>query len=154
MDGTQRAAEVREEYFFHKPLRRLTLAVDFVEPAVDLIPLVAGSDGHLIRASMDSGAKGMVVEVFGRGNVPPEAMAAIEQARKKDVVVVFTTRTGGGRVVLDERSRRIGVISGQDLDGLKARVLLVVGLGNTRDVETLGSYYRQLSGEAESPAVN
>jgi L-asparaginase/Glu-tRNA(Gln) amidotransferase subunit D len=78
-------------------------------------------------------------------------MQAIQEAREKDVVVVFTTRTGGGRVVLNKESRNIGVISGEDLDGLKARMLLVAALGGTRNPDTLQSYFRELSGEVMSP---
>jgi L-asparaginase len=137
-------------YFFRKPLRRLTLSVSSIEPRVDLITLVAGSDGHLVRAAVSSGAKGIVVEVFGRGNVPPKVMEAVEEARKKDVVVVFTTRTRGGRVVLNSSARDLGIISAEDLDGLKARMLLVAALGEVHDLKTLSAYFRKLSGEIES----
>lgn len=132
--------------FFRQPLRRITLEVDVVEPRVDLITLVAGSDGHLIRAAVAAKAKGIVVETFGRGNVPPIVAEAIKEAREKDVVVVFTTRTRGGRVVLGEPARQLGIVSGQDLDGLKARILLVTALGETSDLNILQSYFDKLSG--------
>lgn len=141
-------------FFFRKPLRRLKLSVESVEPRVDLITLVTGSDGHLIRAGVEAGAKGMVIEVFGRGNVPLQVMEAVREAREKNVTVAFTTRTGGGRVVLDNHARRIGVISGEDLDGLKARIVLVAALGQTRDIPTLQSYFRELSGEVIAPSTN
>ena len=133
-------------YFFRQPLRRLTLEAKAVEPRVDLITLVAGSDGHLIRAAVAAEAKGIVVETFGRGNVPPKVAEAIKEAREKDVAVVFTTRTRGGRVVLGEPARQLGIISGQDLDGLKARILLVTALSETSDLKTLQSYFDKLSG--------
>jgi L-asparaginase len=140
-------------YFFHKPLRRLTLSVSSIEPQVDLITLVAGSDGHLVRAAVSSGAKGIVLEVFGRGNVPPKVMEAVKEAREKNVIVVFTTRTRGGRVVLNSAARELGVVSGEDLDGLKARMLLVAALGEVRDLRTLSAYFRKLSGEVEKVAT-
>jgi L-asparaginase len=140
-------------YFFCKPLRRLTLSVSSIEPRINLITLVAGSDGHLVRAAMSSGAKGIVLEVFGRGNVPPKVMEAVKEAREKDVVVVFTTRTRGGRVVLNSAARELGVVSGEDLDGFKARMLLVAALGEVRDLKTLGTYFRKLSGEVKTVAT-
>jgi L-asparaginase len=103
---------------------------------------------------VESGAKGLVIEVFGRGNVPLQVMEAVREAREKDVVVVFTTRTGGGRVVLGDSALRVGVISGENLDGLKARIVLVAALGHTRDLPTLQSYFRELSGEVIAPATN
>ncbi len=133
-------------YFFGRPLRRLTLEAKLVEPRVDLITLVAGSDGHLIRAAVAAEAKGIVVETFGRGNVPPRVTEAIKEAREKDVTVVFTTRTRGGRVVLGEPEQQLGVVSGQDLDGFKARILLMTALGETSDLKTIQSYFDRLSG--------
>jgi L-asparaginase len=137
-------------FYFRKPLRRLTLEVEAVESRVDLITLVAGSDGHLLRAAAEAGAQGIVLEVFGRGNVPPKAMDAVREVRDKGVVVVFTTRTRGGRVVLGRDARQLGIVSGEDLDGLKARTLLVVALGKTRDLGQLQSYFHLLSGDVSA----
>jgi len=127
-----------------RPIARVTIPASTVEPNVDLIALTAGSDGHLIRAAVDTGAKGIVVEVFGRGNVPPAAMDAVKAARARGVAVVFTTRTRGGRVEVDETARALGVISGEDLDGLKARVLLIVALGAKADGPTIQKWIEQL----------
>lgn len=137
-------------YYFRKPLRRLTLEVEAVEPRVDLITLVAGSDGHLLRASAEAEVQGIVVEVFGRGNVPPKVMEAVREIRDKGIVVAYTTRTRGGRVVLGTDARNLGILSGEDLDGLKARTLLVVALGKTRDLVQLQSYFRLLSGDVSA----
>jgi L-asparaginase len=129
-----------------RPLRRLALSVESVEPRVDLLTLVAGGDGRLVNAAVDSGAQGLVLEVFGRGNVPPLVLDAVKRAREKQVVVVYTSRTRGGRVEVDGESRRLGVIGGEDLDGLKARMLLVAALGRTRDPALLQSYFERLGG--------
>lgn len=129
-----------------KPLRRLALAVESVEPRVDLLTLVAGSDGRLVNAAVDSGARGLVIEVFGRGNVPQAVTDAVRRAREKQVVVVYTSRTRGGRVEVDPEARRLGVIGGEDLDGLKARMLLVAVLAKTRDPALIQSYFERLAG--------
>jgi L-asparaginase len=127
-----------------RPATRVTIPTAAVEPRVDLITLTAGSDGHLIQAAVDAGAKGLVVEVFGRGNVPPVVMDAVKAARARGVAVVFTTRTRGGRVEIDETARGLGVISGEDLDGLKARMLLVVALGAKADGPAIQKWIDQL----------
>ncbi len=44
-------------------------------------------------------------------------------------VVVFASRTGSGPVRLDSRAQRAGVIA-TDLEGLKARVVLMAGLSS------------------------
>lgn len=135
-----------QAYLMRRPARHLTLQASKIEPRVDLITLVAGSDGHLERAAVAAGAKGLVLEVFGRGNVPPAVMDAVKEARAKGVVVVFTTRTRGGRVEINGDARRFGVISGEHLDGLKARMLLVAALGETTDAATLQGHFSKLAG--------
>jgi len=127
-----------------RPAGRVVIPASQVEPNVDLITLTAGTDGHLIAASVNAGAKGIVVEVFGRGNVPPAVMDAVKAARARGVVVVFTTRTLGGRVEVDETARALGVIGGEDLDGLKARMLLVAALGAKADVATIQRWIEEL----------
>jgi len=132
--------------FTARPARRFHLPVDAVEPRVDLLTLVAGSDARLIDAAVASGARGLVIETFGRGNVPEGAMEGVERARKQGVVVVFTTRTRGGRVEVDAAAKALGVIGGEDLDGLKARMVLVAALPATKDAAMIQSYYERLSG--------
>ncbi len=141
-------------YLYHRPARRLTIDTPRVETRVDLVTLYTGSDGSPIRQAAASGARGIVVEVFGRGNIPPQAMEAVTDAREKGVVIVFATRTGGGRVEVGEDAQRVGVVSAEDLDGLKARIVLVVALGAGADAEGIASCYRRLSGELDAPDSN
>ena len=137
-------------FLYNRPARHLTIEAQAVEPRVELVPLFAGSDGSAIRHAASSGARGIVVEVFGRGNVPPEAMEAVAEARSRGIVVAFSTRTGGGRVELGEDAKRAGVLSAEDLDGLKARIVLVVALGAGANADGIASYYRRLAGELDS----
>lgn len=60
--------------------------------------------------------------------------------------MVFTTRTRGGRVEVAEKAKALGVIGGEDLDGLKARMVLVAALPRTIDSATLQGYYDRLTG--------
>ena len=129
-----------------RPAARVTIAAPRVEPNVDLITLTAGSDGHLIRAAAAAGAKGVVVEVFGRGNVPPAIVDAVKEARGRNIAVMYTTRTRGGRVEVDEPSHKLGVIGGEDLDGLKARMLLVAALGAGATNEKIQEWVERLAG--------
>ena len=129
-----------------RPLNRVSIEASRVESRVDLITLVAGSDGHLVRAAAADGARAIVVETFGRGNVPPAVMEAVRQARSMNVTVLFTSRTRGGRVEIDDEARRMGIIAGEDLDGLQARMLLVVGLGAGKSNQQIQDLVYTLSG--------
>jgi L-asparaginase len=51
-----------------RPALRATIPTERIEPGVDLIKLVMGQDARFIRCALQSGARGIVVEGFGRGN--------------------------------------------------------------------------------------
>ena len=58
------------------------LRVRRVEPDVDLIKVAAGADGRFVRCSMASGARGLVIEALGRGNVPPAMLDDLGGCRR------------------------------------------------------------------------
>jgi L-asparaginase len=128
-----------------KPARRRAYTVDRIEPNIDLIKLVAGSDDRFFTASMAAGARGIVVEAFpGVGIVSPGALAGIMAARDAGIPVVLATRSVEGRTIPKYGGEiggkdliKLGVILAGDLAATKARVLLMVLLGLTDDNERL-----------------
>ncbi|MCT4508940.1 MAG: asparaginase [Tepidibacter sp.] len=121
-----------------------------VEPCVDLFKVVVGMDSRLIKFSIDSGAKGIVIEAMGRGNIPPKMLDGIKYAKEKNVPVVIVSRCHSGRV-LDtygyEGSGRdlvnLGCILGGNLPGQKARIKLMLSLGKTNDINEIKSIFEE-----------
>jgi L-asparaginase len=137
-----------EIFLLRKPLRRVHIDTGAVEPRVDLIVATVGSDGHQVKAAVDAGAKGIVVELFGTGNAPGPMLQELLNAARKQVTVVFTTRTGGGPVhVSYPKLAEAGVINGRDVDGLKARMVLIAALSKTQDRATLQGWFDKLAGK-------
>ena len=132
--------------FYQTPLNRVTIPAKAVEPNVDLVRMVAGDQGKFINHAVATKAAGIVIEAFGRGNLPRPVRVAVEDARKAGVIVVIVSRVPGGRVDVSPKFLEAGVISGEDLDGLKARMLLVVALGATKDVTTIQRWFHQAGG--------
>lgn len=99
---------------------------------VDLIKLVTGSDAAYLDFAVSRGVDGIVVESFGRGNVPPYVIPGIARALEKGIIVVNATRTGGR--VLDEygyeggmlQQHKMGVIMAGELSAAKARLKLML----------------------------
>ena len=131
--------------FFSDPVRaRLPrFTGDAIETNVDLIKTVAGADGRYVEASRAAGAKGLVIEGMGRGNVTPGLAAAV-CAAAPEVPVIMTTRCmrgraapmygyDGGAATLQEH----GVIFADHLPGPKARLLLMLLLGTGADREEI-----------------
>jgi L-asparaginase len=121
--------------FYRRPLYREHYPAG-VEPRVDMFKMAVGMDDRLLRYSVDSGARGLVIEGMGRGNVPPTVVPGIQYAIKKGLPVILCSRCIGGRV-LDTYAylgggaqlRNLGVILGGHLPGQKARIKLMILLG-------------------------
>ncbi len=121
---------------FRLPISHKPLPVVGLEDRVDLISLAPGMDGKFIACSRESGARGIVVEGFGAGNVPPGALLEIERTLAANIPVVLTSRCieGGVWPVYGysggaNQLRNLGVVLGGNLRGQKARILLMVALG-------------------------
>lgn len=115
---------------------RLHVPVDRLEPEVHLVPVAIGCDDRFLRHALASGARGIVIEALGQGNVPPSILPAVRDACAAGVPVVVTSRCrrgqtgphygyeGGGRTL-----REVGAFFSGGLSAAKARVLLMVLLG-------------------------
>lgn len=118
-----------------RPVLRATIPTERIEPAVDLIKLVIGSDDRFIRCALQSSAKGIVVEGFGRGNATLAVVEGVRQAVAAGLPVVIASRCPQGRVkpIYGNGGGKdlavAGAIFAGDLAGVKARVLLAVLLG-------------------------
>jgi L-asparaginase len=130
---------------FQRPAsRRPRLAARRLVAAVDLHVMAAGVDDALLRASLARGARGLVLEATGCGNVPPSVLPGIRSALAARIPVVVVSRCpegpvapvygyrGGGQML-----RELGVVLGPELPGQKARIRLMVALGATSDLESL-----------------
>jgi len=124
-------------YFFRKPLRRHTADSEFdvaaikALPRVDVILTYQGAPGDLIKAAVDAGAKGVVIAGAGAGATSGTQGEGISYALEKGAFIVSTTRTGSGGTGTGGRggtSRRIG---GDDLQPVKARILLMLAIATT-----------------------
>src|SRR4051794_464412 len=121
--------------FARRPERRPPLAAPAALAPVDLIRLHAGSDSRFLRASADSGARGIVLEATGRGNANDQVVEGVREVVDAGVVVAVCSRCVEGRVepVYGRGGGRdlaeAGALFAGDLAGPKARVLLQLALG-------------------------
>jgi L-asparaginase len=135
-----------------RPVLRKTFVAERIESRVDLIKLVMGSDGRFLRFAADSGAKGIVVEGFGRGNATPSAAEAVAEIIAAGIPVIITSRCPRGRVrpIYGNGGardlERAGAIFAGDLSGPKARVLAAVMLGAGLSDEAMRTEFDTLGG--------
>jgi L-asparaginase len=132
----------RGQVVFQRPAFRVPpLPARRLVSEVDLHTMAPGVDDTLLRASLARGARGLVIEATGCGNVPPAALPGLRAALAAGVPVVLVSRCAEGRVAPaygyeggGQMLRELGIIFGQDLPGPKARIKLMVALGATSEV--------------------
>ena len=120
---------------FNNVLTKNKLPLPDFLPEVPILTTYAGDDGKFIRYSVHHGAKGLVIDGVGAGNVNKDVFHAIKYALSKKVPVVVASRVryggvyalygdeGGGSSLID-----IGAYLAGDLSPYKARLLLMIAL--------------------------
>jgi L-asparaginase len=113
-------------------------AVDDVTklPRVDIIYADVDMPADLIDASVERGAKGIVIAGVGNGNMPKAALDACARASKKGIVVVRSTRVATGTVGrnVECNDDELGLVASYNLNPQKSRVLLSVALLKQRSL--------------------
>ena len=131
--------------FYRTPLRRQHVALKGdTLPAVEIVSMYGGADGKLLRAAVAAGAKGIVVQALGWGNVNIALHDAIKETIAKGVPVVISTRVPNGRVLPNygfvgggKTLKDAGAVFADNLPPQKARLLLMLGLQNSSKAEDL-----------------
>jgi L-asparaginase len=112
-------------------------------PDVEIVELYADISDVAINAYVKAGAAGIITAGLGDGNLNKINTAAVTDAIIKGVIVCRSTRVPTGRVILHDETddAKLGTIVGDDLNPQKARILLMLGLTQTKDKAILQSYF-------------
>lgn len=129
--------------FYRYPDQKFCLTSEFSTegvtklPRVDIIYCDVDMPADLIEASVERGAKGIVIAGVGNGNMPKAALEACAAASKKGVIVVRSTRVATGTVGrnVECNDDELGLIASYNLNPQKSRVLLSVALLKPRTLE-------------------
>jgi L-asparaginase len=125
--------------FARASLRRQHIALKGTPlPRVDIVAMYAGADGTLLRAAEAAGAKGIVIQALGWGNVNIPMYEAVQGAIDRGIVVVISTRVPNGRVLPvygmvggGKTLKEAGAVFADNLSPQKARILLMLALQST-----------------------
>jgi len=128
-------------HFARPPGRPDPIATDRLEAEVALVPTALGTDDRWLRHAVETGARGLVLEAMGRGNVPPGMLGGVQSACAAGIPVVVASRCRSGRTAPryayeggGATLREAGAIFSGDLTAPKARVKLMVLLGAGRSL--------------------
>jgi L-asparaginase len=122
--------------FYNNPEWKHTTASEFDVanvtklPRVDIIYACADMSADLIDASVNNGAKGIVIAGVGNGNMNKASIDAAARAAKKGVIVVRSSRVPTGAVGrnVEVKDDELGFVASDELNPPKARILLSLAL--------------------------
>ena len=131
--------------FYRQSLRKHTTATEFDTtgltslPRVDIVYHYAGNEGTMIEAAIAAGAKGIVHAGTGNGSIAKAEYPAIEDALKQGIVVVRSSRVGSGIIARNGEANddKYGFVAADSLNPQKARILLMLALTRTNDVNAI-----------------
>jgi len=102
-------------------------------PLVEIVSMYGGCDGAAMQDAVRRGARGVVVQALGLGNVNKPLFEAIKSAIASGVVVVISSKVPNGRVLPSygfegggKTLQDVGAIFADDLGPAKARILLML----------------------------
>jgi L-asparaginase len=114
-------------------------------PRVDIFYAYANAGREYIDQCVALGCKGIVLAGVGDGNATQAMVAGLQDAIKKGVAVVRSSRTNSGitdrNVELNDDE--LGSIASMELNPQKARVLLMLGLTRTSDPAKLQQMFNE-----------
>jgi L-asparaginase len=134
--------------FYRAPLRRQHMPLNVPAgqhlPRVDIVDMYGGADGALVRAAVAAGARGLVIQALGWGNMNVPMFEAVKEVMAKGIPVVITTRVWNGRVLPNygfqgggKTLQDAGAIFGDNLSPQKARILLMLALQTTTSAKEI-----------------
>lgn len=139
-----------EVLYFRDIMPHGHLPVDDIEDQVYLLKSYTGMGRLELDFLVSSGARGIVIEAMGRGNLPPAMLEGIRDAMTQDVTVVIVSRCPTGRVLGTygydgggKQTKDMGVLFGTAMNGQKTRIKLMLALKQTTEKAELARIMEQ-----------
>lgn len=132
---------------YRRPARKHTTETPFEVrnrtdlPRVDIIYSYVGADGASIPALAASGTRAIVSAGFPPDLPTRAERERLEEVRARGVVVVQCSRAGSGKIVRRTSMRERGIVVADNLTPQKARILTMLGLCLTENVEAIQEFF-------------
>lgn len=134
--------------FYREGERHECHEIQDLKAEVALLKTYTGMTSDWIDFAREQGAKGIVIEAMGRGNIPPDMVPGVQRAIQDRIPVVIVSRCFEGRVYDSygypgggRNLRELGVILGDNLNGQKARIKLMVAISATDDPSQVKDWF-------------
>lgn len=137
--------------FYRESQKSHVLPINNVDVRVPLIKCTAGMDSSYIEYLLkENNIDGIIIEGLGRGNVPPNMLNSISRCLQNNIPIILVSRCYEGRVYESygyegggKQLREMGVIFGDNMQGQKARVKLIVALSYNKESKFIKQYMEE-----------
>ncbi len=138
-----------ETHYFRKPFRLHTCDSEFAPlgavdlPRVDILYACADMPPDLVDCSVACGARGIVIAGDGNGNMNAATIQHAARAAGQGTVIVRSSRVPSGKVgrSVEIDDDRLKFIASDELNPVKARILLMLALLKKRSLNELQQLY-------------
>jgi L-asparaginase len=145
ISGLIGTANYGKAHYFRRPFRRHTYQSEFnlegvkTLPRVDIVYACADMPPDLIDASVNNGARGIVIAGDGNGNMNAPTIKRAARAAARGIRIVRSSRVPTGKVGrnVEIDDDRLGFIASDELNPAKARILLMLALLKKRTREEI-----------------
>jgi L-asparaginase len=133
--------------FTHSPAKPHTAHSEFDLAQVEALPDVdimfdhQGAGDHLYRASIEAGAKAIVVAGMGNGSLSAGARQGALLAHQIGTPFLRASRTGQGIVAPLKSDVALGIIAGSSLTPQKARILAMLAIAHRKSGDDLQAIF-------------
>ncbi|MEC5423139.1 asparaginase [Virgibacillus sp. C22-A2] len=136
--------------YYRTPIRRHTINSEFSKTPItslakiEIVYSYAGASGELINFITQSKKyDGIVIAGTGAGRFSQKEEKSLYEARKNGLHIVRSSRVGNGRVLDIASYRGLKAVSGDNLSPQKARILLLLSLLQSNDVEEIQRIFNE-----------
>lgn len=129
-----------EIVYARRPMPHTKLHPETPAKKVWILPTWSGMDGDTVRIAGEANPDGLVIDALGCGNVPPKCREEIMKLGERGIPMILTVRVPMGSVMEEygyegsiRSMKASGILSGGRLSAWKARLLLALALGISKD---------------------
>ncbi len=129
--------------FYRNVLRKHTIQTEFFLHAIESLPRVdifyqyLDVSSHLCKAMVNSGPRAMVIAGMGDGTISQSIESMLQEAAAQGMVIVRSSRVGSGMITPHDSDVRSGFLYSDNLAPQKARILLMLALTVSDDLEKI-----------------
>lgn len=148
--GALGSIDAGEVIWHRKPEASIKLGIPARLAAVPICKAYTGMPDRALDWLVQDGAEAVVIEAFGRGNLPPQVVPGISRLVKRGIPVVITSRCLFGRTAPvygypggGADLEQAGAWFAGDLSTEKVRLILSVALGMNMPLTNVQAWLRQ-----------